>query len=279
MTIDILTPVFEPGGVLETCIKSVRDQGDAVRHVIQDGASRDEKTQEILRHCESDVVSEPDSGMYDALNRALTRCTGDVIGHLNADEQYLPGILERVRKIFTNDEAVDVVCGDMILTDAHWNPLSYRRSVLPPAESAGLIPLPVPTCGMFIRRKLFQNGLAYRADLKAIADAVLVEDLIQMGARWHFDRVPYAAFSLHGTNLSNCGVAEKDRIILGRKLAGIRSLALKASVWMRRLLLGSYTYRKGIIWVYTTESKNQRAQKSTERIGWDWPVIESSKPR
>ncbi len=44
---------------------------------------------------------EEDCGMYDALNKAVAWGRGDILGHLNADEQYLPGILERVRGSLT----------------------------------------------------------------------------------------------------------------------------------------------------------------------------------
>lgn len=268
---DILTPVFESGLVLETCIRSVSDQGSGVRHLIQDGASRDEATKKILSRHAANVVSEADAGMYDALNRALDRSEGDVVGHLNADEQYLPGVLSRVRKIFDSMSDIDVVCGDILLADIDWNPLSYRQSVLPSPDSAGLIPLPVPTCGMFIRKSLFEKGLRYRADLRAIADAVLVQDIIRMKARWYFDRVPYAVFSLHDNNLSNSGVAESDVKKIGRNGRGVMSILKRGRVWLKRLRTGAYRRRDVEVMVYTAQSNDVRERKQARQIGWKWP--------
>jgi glycosyltransferase involved in cell wall biosynthesis len=268
---DIITPVFNAGTVVRTCMSSVRDQGPNVNHHVQDGASTDPSTREALALFPSCVTSESDAGMYDALNRALARCTGEIIGHLNADEQYLPNIIDRVRSIFDLNPAIDVVCGDLVLTDADWNPLSYRRSVLPPANSAGLIPLPVPTCATFIRKRLFDRGLSYRADLKAIADAILVQDLIRMKARWYFDRRPYAAFSIHETNLSNSSAAAEDKLKLSRSLSPLGIFALRLQVWIKRLVAGAFRVRSVEIDVFTPASLEKRVKRSARRIFWGWP--------
>jgi len=271
IAIAVLTPVYRSGEVLRTCVCSVRDQDSNVRHLIQDGESTDDETLRVLEAFPALVASKRDAGMYDALNRALARATADVIGHLNADEQYLPGVLKRVGSIFRENPAVDVVCGDMILTDSNWNPLSYRRSVLPPADSAGLIPLPVPTCAMFIRKRLFDRGLSYRADLKAIADAVLVQDLIRMKALWYFDRRPYAAFSIHETNLSNSSAALDDKLKLSRSVSPIGKFALRLQVWRKRLAAGAFRVRSVEIDVFTPDSLDQRVKRSARRIFWGWP--------
>lgn len=271
MRFDILTPVFESGTVLESCISSVEDQGDAVRHIIQDGGSADSATLQVLGRHRSKVISQPDAGMYDALNRSLKRGDGDIIGHLNADEQYLPEVLSRVRKIFAAMPDVDVVCGDMVLSDSAWKPLSYRRSVLPPAGSAGVIPLPVPTCGMFFRRRLFDAGLSYRADLRAIADALLVQQLIQMKVVWYFDPIPYAVFSIHDKNLSNSGAAERDRNTANLQSSLPRALRCRIQTWIRKWARGAYQRRDVNIMIYPSGETGTRVLRSGKNLGWDWP--------
>lgn len=272
ISVEVITPVYSAGAVLLSCVRSVSDQnGQATKHLIQDGESLDELTCAALIESNADVVSERDSGMYDALNRALKRTSGDVIGHLNADEQYLPGVFGRVRSILESHPEVDVVCGDMILTDAQWNPLAYRVSCLPPKNSAGLIPLPIPTCGMFIRKRCFDAGLRYRDDLKAIADAVLVEDLLASGARWYLDSAPYAAFSLHGKNLSNSGAAEADLILLGRTDSVMHKIRARLSVWIKRWMRNGYRRRDVTIRIYETPPGAGRVERKGRNIGWHWP--------
>jgi hypothetical protein len=77
------------------------------------------------------VFVEPDHGMYDPLTKRISRAAGDVISHLNSDEQYLPGTLEFVQEFFTRNPKIEVLFGDAILVDADGKPLSYRRVVSP----------------------------------------------------------------------------------------------------------------------------------------------------
>lgn len=268
---DIITPVFNAGEIVETCVRSVRDQGPGIEHYFQDGGSTDAITLTTLKRNCVNVVSQPDLGMYDALNLALNRGKGDIIGHLNADEQYLQGILPHVRSVFDVNPEVDVVCGDVVLTDASWNPQSYRRAVIPPRGAAGWIPLSVPTCSMFIRRRLFQMGLTYRSDLRAIADAFLVQDLIRMRAKWIFDRIPYAAFSIHRTNLSSSSAPVQDRQVLGLKINKVQQYRFRLESWFRKLQAGAYQFRDVNIAIFTPDSIVNRRILTAKRLGWHWP--------
>jgi len=270
----IVTPTFNAGNVLSHCHASVADQGPGVTHIVQDGNSAEKQGLLSLAGKNVEIHMEEDCGMYDALNKAVAWGQGDILGHLNADEQYLPGILERVAGIFDLHPRVDIVCGDMVLTDASWRPLSYRRSVLPPISSAGMIPLSVPTCAMFFRRRVFDCGLRYPEKLRAIGDAVLVGEIMKAGYFWYFDRVPYAAFSLHETNLSNSGAAEADRQLLGIGRLPLKEIWFRLHVWIRKMTSGAYRRRQVEIQVFTRESMNVRVAKSG-LVGWGWPKAEA----
>ncbi|MFY8215627.1 MAG: hypothetical protein ACOVMP_03400, partial [Chthoniobacterales bacterium] len=113
--------------------------------------------------------------------------------------------------------------------------------------------------------------LSYRADLKAIADAILVQDLIRMKARWYFDRRPYAAFSVHETNLSNSSAALDDKVKLSRSASPIGKFSLRLQVWMKRLVAGAFRVRSVEIEVFTPASLEKRVKRSARRIFWGWP--------
>jgi glycosyltransferase len=84
-------------------------------HVVIDGASRDGTLALLESHRDQlgVLVSEPDSGIYDALNKGLERATGDVIGFLHGDDVYAgPHALERIALAFA-DPAVGAVYGDV----------------------------------------------------------------------------------------------------------------------------------------------------------------------
>jgi len=279
VTIDILTPVFQSGEVLETCIRSVNDQGSHVSHYIQDGNSKDRSTREVLSRYSDRVVSEPDQGMYDALNRAFSRGSGDVIGHLNADEQYLPDVLGRVAEIFASSPHLDVLCGDMIVVDKRWKPICYRVTVRPPEGSAAHIALSVPTCAMFIRRSVYDGKqLHYRTDLKAISDCFFVEALVKANLNWRLERAPFAAFSVHGANLSQSGVEIADRQRAQISFSRAKSLRFRIQIWIARLLAGAYRSRNIDTRLYTSQHLTERARIHCPHLGWRHPTIGNETP-
>lgn len=115
--ISILMPCFEPGGYLAPCLDSVLPQlarGDEL--LVQDALSRDGSAELLDRVAARDgrirVRHEADGGQSDALNRGLSRATGDLVGWLNADDLLLPGALEAIRTACSAHRGIpDVVVG------------------------------------------------------------------------------------------------------------------------------------------------------------------------
>ena len=89
MKISVITVCFNSAQTIESTLRSVANQADAeVEHIVVDGASTD-NTATILQshlHQLARVISEPDRGIYDAMNKGVRVATGDVIGFLNADD-------------------------------------------------------------------------------------------------------------------------------------------------------------------------------------------------
>jgi glycosyltransferase involved in cell wall biosynthesis len=100
MKISVITVCFNSSRTLERSLQSVAGQDwSAVEHIVIDGASSD-GTKEILERYRSHLarlVSEPDNGIYDAMNKGLAHATGDIICFLNADDKYAsPNVLSWV---------------------------------------------------------------------------------------------------------------------------------------------------------------------------------------
>ena len=91
MKISIISVTFDSSATIADCIASVNEQDFAnIEHIIVDGASKD-NTVEIIRSIPNRVthlVSEPDKGIYDAMNKGIRLATGDIIGILNSDDFY-----------------------------------------------------------------------------------------------------------------------------------------------------------------------------------------------
>jgi glycosyltransferase involved in cell wall biosynthesis len=87
--ISLVTPVFNSGRYLDATIRSVLVQNyPNLEYIIVDGGSTD-GSMDIVRSYESDLhswVSEPDRGMYDALNKGFSRSSGEIMGWINASD-------------------------------------------------------------------------------------------------------------------------------------------------------------------------------------------------
>ena len=116
MKITIITVVYNGGDFLENCIRSVISQTYSnIEYIIIDGASTDASLSIIEKYNDriSIVVSEPDLGIYDAMNKGIALAGGDVIGTLNSDDFFADDtVIAGVAAAF-NDSGVDAAYGDL----------------------------------------------------------------------------------------------------------------------------------------------------------------------
>lgn len=90
--LSIVTPCLNAVAFIDEAIRSVLDQGCAnIEHIVVDGGSTDGTLEALARYPHLKVIEQRDNGLYEALNRGLGVAQGEFIGHLNADDCYLPG--------------------------------------------------------------------------------------------------------------------------------------------------------------------------------------------
>ena len=106
--ISIIIPSFNSANVLKDCLLSVINQPEKnIELIIMDGGSTD-GTLTILKEFEKDIaimVSEPDKGIYDAMNKGIIRATGRWIYFMGADDRLLPGFSE-MAKLLKDDDTI-----------------------------------------------------------------------------------------------------------------------------------------------------------------------------
>lgn len=105
--LSIVTPNFNGGEYLEATIKSVLSQNyPNLEYIIIDGGSTDESVA-IIKKYESQLafwVSEPDKGLYDAIQKGFDKSTGEIMAWINSDDLYHPKAFFTVAEIFKFDE-------------------------------------------------------------------------------------------------------------------------------------------------------------------------------
>ena len=82
-----------------------------MEHIIVDGGSVDGTLDILKKFRHLRVISEPDKGMYDAINKGLCVARGEVIGFLNSDDIYAEDVLLEVGRCFLADPKLDMLCG------------------------------------------------------------------------------------------------------------------------------------------------------------------------
>lgn len=127
--VSIITVVYNDDVGLEKTIKSIRVQTyPNIEHIVIDGASTD-GTIGVIRKYEDKIaywVSEPDKGLYDAMNKGLTAASGDFVWFMNAgDLIHEPNTIE---KIFGDGrELADIYYGDTMIVDKEYRHIGLRR--------------------------------------------------------------------------------------------------------------------------------------------------------
>jgi len=116
MKISIISTTYNSSAHIADCVKSINNQTyQDIEHIIVDGASKD-NTLEIVNGIPNRVekiISEPDKGIYDAMNKGIQAATGDVIGILNSDDFFTSDdVIQTVVDSFKNND-IDALYGDV----------------------------------------------------------------------------------------------------------------------------------------------------------------------
>ena len=185
MKISIVTPVLNDTRVaraLDSILTQCHDH--QLELIVVDGGSTD-GTLEILKRYRDHIttlISEPDDGIYDAMNKGIRHATGDVVGILNADDQYAdPSALRDVMEAFA-DKETDACYGDLIYVDDHDDVVSYwnagisrvRRWV----QGQFLPPWAPPHPTFFVRGSVYKRYGSFRLDIPTAADTELMVRLM-----------------------------------------------------------------------------------------------------
>jgi glycosyltransferase involved in cell wall biosynthesis len=276
MKFSIITPSFRSSEWLKLCIASIADQEVEHEHIVQDSCSDDETPAWLSQDRRVKAFIEKDNGMYNGINRGLRRASGDILGFLNCDEQYLPGALANVEQYFQNNPEIEVACAEAIVVDPAGNYLCHRQACVPQRYHTLVSGnLSILTCATFCRRSLItRHGLFFDDSFKNVGDAEWVSRLLDCRSKFGLLKVFTSAFTDTGENLSlqSSGMLERVRL---RALAPawVRSLAPAFVVHhrLRRLLAGHYRRKRAFDYaIYTHGSPQSRVTKRASKPTFRW---------
>ncbi|NJN27365.1 MAG: glycosyltransferase [Cyclobacteriaceae bacterium] len=234
MKVSIITVCYNSAAHLEDAIRSVANQeyGD-IEHIVIDGDSKDGTQNLLEKHKQSLAkwVSEPDEGIYDAMNKGISMSDGQIIGMLNSDDFYYDNrVISRVVQAFA-DPAVDAVFGDLIFVD----PKNLERTVRtyssrkwhPGKFASGYMPAH-PT--FFVRREFYEKYGLFETDYKIAADyEMLIRLLYVHGLKYAY--LPIKMVKMRKGGVSSNGF--RSNILLNAEIVracrthGIKTNAFK----------------------------------------------------
>ncbi len=222
-------------------MRSVADQVSEtvqVHHHIQDGASNDGTVEWLMEWQQQHAgnsgyqltfESAKDTGLYDAINRAWKKLPqeADVTAHLNADEQYLPGVFAAVAAEMEKHPDADMLLTAHIVLDKDSRYICHRRPTFPSkVVSRAITQIITNTC--FHRASTFRKrGIYFDCSFRSLADLVFFRDIMFTNPR--ICRMPDlfgSVFVVTGSNVSWSEITAGERLRISSELP----LVLKKSI-------------------------------------------------
>ncbi len=214
MKVSIITVVYNGADTLRECIESVLGQTHPnLEYLVVDGASTDDSPV-IARQFGAKIaaiISEPDRGIYDAMNKGIAAATGEVVGFLNADDLYAhPNVIADVVTAL-QAEQTDAAYGDLVYVERQdpervvrtWTAGRYRLGQF----RQGWMP-PHPT--FFVKKRVYEAFGGFDLRLKSAADYELMLRFIHKnGIRLSY--LPQVLVRMRTGGLSNASLRNRLR--------------------------------------------------------------------
>ncbi|MEM9678884.1 MAG: glycosyltransferase family 2 protein [Bacteroidota bacterium] len=233
MKISIITVSYNSARFIEDAILSVHSQDhDDIEYIVVDGNSSDGTVDLIKKHADkiSHWISEPDKGMYDAMNKGIKHATGDIVGILNSDDLYNSrDVISKVAATFT--DTVDAVFGDVFFVSPKnmdqpvrhfsaesWSPKKFVWGFMPPHPS------------FFVRRQHYHTYGFYKIDYQIASDYELLIRFLAVH-KLKYKYLPFKMVKMRTGGASTKNL--KSNYILNKEIIrGCRENGLKTNTTM-----------------------------------------------
>ena len=220
MKISIITVCYNSEATIQDTIESVLAQTHSnIEYIIIDGASSDDTLSIINKYKDkvSKLVSEPDKGIYDAMNKGVQLATGDVVGILNSDDFFeSEDVVEAIVKCFKQNPNNDLIFGDVVFVNPnkldkitrHYSAKHFKMWKL----RFGWMP---PHPATFIRKTAYQKTGLYSLNYKIAADYEMFIRLLMVN-HLKFSYLNKVLVRMRAGGVSTSGL--KSSILLNREI-------------------------------------------------------------
>lgn len=218
MKVSIITVSFNSATTIRDAINSVLTQSYAdIEYIVVDGASTDD-TKKILDEYQeriAKIISEPDDGIYDAMNKGISLATGDIVGILNSDDFFeSPDSIQHVVNGFREGSRADILFGDVVFVDSNDLTKVKRfyssRNFKPWKLRFGWMP---PHPATFVRRSAYEKCGRYSLNYEISAD-------YEMFVRWLIVQdLPYRRI---------------DRVLVRMRMGGASTSGIRSNLVLNR---------------------------------------------
>jgi glycosyltransferase involved in cell wall biosynthesis len=232
MKVSIVTVVYNGESTIASALESIKAQDHHdIEYIVIDGASKD-RTVEIVKSygdLVTTLISEPDKGLYDAMNKGIANATGDIVGILNSDDLYASNdVISSVVAQLESSKA-DSLIGDLVYVkpdqiDKVVRFYSSKNFKLQRFEVGDMPPHPT----FFARRELYEKHGNFNTHYRVVADFdLMLRFLYKEKASYVY--LPKTMVKMRTGGLSDSGLKSKMR--LNREiLHSLRSHGMKASM-------------------------------------------------
>lgn len=191
----VITATWNSQTGIQKCLEAVdRSKASRKEHLVIDNLSTDSTCAIVRKFPEVVLVSEKDSGIYDAMNKGIRLAKYEILSFLNSDDYYLEDTFSIVEEVFANHPESDIVHGNIIVNGVEFKPEKGKNSfggarIFHPAT--------------FIRRSLFERLGNYDTSYRICADLDFFLRAKEAGAVFTYIDKPLAVFSLGGISTTD----------------------------------------------------------------------------
>lgn len=218
--VSIVTPSLNRADLIEPTIRSVKSQSYRnLEHIVVDGESTD-NTLAILEQFRGTYplrwISEPDTGMYSAINKGLALAQGEILAYLNTDDLYFPWTIEVVVDTFRRHPEIDVVFGEVIDIDDATGTQKFAWALpfdLDYLRRSGYMWQPA----VFWRRRVLEREGGFDETLRFVAD---LEYWLRLGGSSHRFRKVFEFLAVARYHPATLSLMHRPKVL--RELDGIR---------------------------------------------------------